>query len=42
MFKGVINSLSAGEEDVVYFIDEENFFNALNAKLNVARVGSPK
>ena len=34
----IINSLTTGKEYAVDFIDDENFFNALNAKVNVARV----
>ena len=38
----IINSLSKSEEDAIYFTDDDNFFNALNAKVNAARVGGSK
>ena len=38
----IIYSLSTFEDDVVDFTDDENFFNALNAKVKVARVGASK
>ena len=36
--RSIINSLSTSEEDEVDFTDNENFFDTLNAKVNVARV----
>ena len=38
----IINSLSTGEDNAVDFTDDNNFFNALNAKVNIARVGASK
>ena len=38
----IINSLSTSEDDVVYFTDDNNFYNLLNAKVNVDRVGESK
>ena len=38
----IINSLSTSEDDAVNFTDDENFYNALNTKINVARVGASK
>ena len=38
----IINSLSTGEDDAVDFTYDNNLFNTLNAKVNVARVGAPK
>ena len=36
------NYLSTNKEDAVDFTDDENFFDTLNAKFNVARVGMSK
>ena len=38
----IINYISICEDDVVDFTDDENFFNALNDKVNVDRVESSK
>ena len=38
----IINLHSTSEDDVVYFMDDDNLYNALNAKVNVARVGASK
>ena len=38
----IVNSLSTGEDDAVDFRDDENFFNALNSKVNVDMVGASK
>ena len=38
----IINSLSTGEDNALDFTDDNNFFNALNAKVNIARVGASK
>ena len=38
----IVNSLSTGEEVAVDFRDDENFFNVLNANVNVDRVGAAK
>ena len=38
----IINSLSTGEYDAVDFTDDDNFFNALDVKVNVSRDGSSK
>ena len=38
----IINSVSTGEYDEVYFTDDNHFFNALNDKVNVDRVGASK
>ena len=35
----IINSLSISEDNAVDFTNKDNFFNALNDKVNVARVG---
>ena len=35
----IINYLLTSEEDAVDFTDDENFHDALRAKVNVARVG---
>ena len=40
--KRIINSLSPSEEDAVYFMDDEKFFDVLNVKVNVDRVGALK
>ena len=40
--KMIINSLSTGEEGTVDFTYDEISFNALNAKVNVDRVGLSK
>ena len=37
-----VNFLSASEEDAVDFIDDKILFDALNAKVNVTRVGVSK
>ena len=43
-FRGevIVNYLSTGQEYAVYFTDGEIFFDALNAKVNVAGVRFPK
>ena len=38
----IINSLSTSEDDAVDFTDNEIFYNALNAKVNMAMVVSSK
>ena len=38
----IIHFLSTGEDDAVDFMDDKKFFNALNDKVNVARVGVSK
>ena len=37
-----INYLSNSEDDAVAFTDDYNFFNVINDKVNVARVGASK
>ena len=41
-YEGSSISLPLGEEDAVYFTDDEIFFDALNTKFNMARVGVSK
>ena len=38
----IINYLSTGKDDVVYFTDDNNLFITLNSKVNEARVESSK
>ena len=38
----IINSLSTSKDDAVNFTDYDNFFNALNAKDNVASIRASK
>ena len=38
----IINPLSTSEDDAVVFMDDNNFFNALNDKFNVSRFGASK
>ena len=38
----IINSISASEDDSVDFIDDNNFYKALNDKVNVDNVGAYK
>ena len=38
----IIHFLSTGEDDAVDFMDDKKFFNALNDKVNLARVGVSK
>ena len=38
----IINYPSTSEEDTVYLTDNKNFYDALSAKVNVARVGVSK
>ena len=38
----IVNSLSISEEDVMDFTDDNNLFNAINAKVNMAMVEPPK
>ena len=38
----ILNSLSISEEDVIDFTDDNNIFNAINAKVNMAMVEAPK
>ena len=38
----IINPLSTSEDYAVDFIDDDNFYKALNAKVNVAKVGESK
>ena len=40
--QSISNSISTGEEDSLDFTDDENFFDLLNTKVNVARVGVSK
>ena len=42
MERRIINSLSTGEDDAFYLMDENYFFNALDAKVNMARFGESK
>ena len=42
MGRRIINSISTSEDDAVDFTDDENFYNALNAKVNVARFRASK
>ena len=36
----IINSFLTSEDHTVDFTDENNFYSALNAKVNVAKVGA--
>ena len=38
----IINYLSTSEYDAMDFTDDDNFYNTLNDKVNVARVGASK
>ena len=38
----IINSLSISEDHAVDFTDSDNFYKALNAKVNLSKVGSSK
>ena len=38
----IINYLSTSEDHAVDFTDEDNFYKALNAKVNVDKVGASK
>ena len=37
-----MNSLSTSEDDMVYFTDDDNIYNAPNAKANADRVGASR
>ena len=38
----IINSISTSEDHAMDFIDDNNFYKALNAKVNVAKVEASK
>ena len=38
----IINNLSTIEDDAMHFTDDEHFYKALNAKVNVAKVVASK